>query len=54
MGELLRTKPNFTVAYLEWIPFLDKKWMDYLMQGLSDIPLAPIECLTEEGSNAPT
>jgi TolB-like protein len=54
MGELLRTKPNFTVAYLEWIPFLDKKWMDYLKQGLSEIPLVPIECLTEEGSSAPT
>jgi hypothetical protein len=28
--------------------------MDYLKQGLSEIPLVPIECLTEEGSSAPT
>jgi TolB-like protein len=53
MGELLRTKPKFNMAYLEWIPFLDKKWTDYLMHGLSDIPLVPIEFLTEDGPSAP-
>ena len=52
MSELLRTKPKFTKAYLEWIPFLDKKWTDYLMEGLPDIPLVPIEFLTADGQSA--
>ncbi|MGA2044443.1 MAG: hypothetical protein ABSG83_13855 [Roseiarcus sp.] len=37
MQELLRAKPNFTLDYLGWIPFLDKKWIGYLSQGLTEI-----------------
>jgi len=49
MQELLRVKPNFTVEYLEWIPFLDNKWIDYLSQGLTEFLGPRIVSPSEDG-----
>lgn len=35
LGDLLRVKPNFSFEYMGWIPFVDRKWLDRLQDGLS-------------------
>ena len=33
--EILRTKhPNFSREYIEWLPFRDRKWIDYFAEGV--------------------
>lgn len=32
--ELLAMKPDFSVAYLNWLPFVDQTWIDHFVEGL--------------------
>src|SRR5262249_48999775 len=33
-NDLLAVKPDFSVAYLNWLPFVDQTWIDHFVQGL--------------------
>ena len=32
--ELLRVKPTFDFSYVDWLPFADRTWPDYFIEGL--------------------
>jgi tetratricopeptide (TPR) repeat protein len=32
--ELLTAKPDFSGAYLNWLPFIDRSWVDHFTEGL--------------------
>jgi TolB-like protein/Tfp pilus assembly protein PilF len=32
--DLLTMKPDFSVAYLNWLPFIDHTWVDHFVEGL--------------------
>jgi len=32
--DLLTMKPDFSVAYLHWLPFIDHTWIDHFVEGL--------------------
>jgi hypothetical protein len=36
-------KPNFSGAYVEWLPFVDRVWINHLLEGLRMVPNSPIE-----------
>lgn len=36
--ELLAIKPNFSKRFLDWLPFVDRTWVDHLVQGLKMVP----------------
>ncbi len=35
LAELQAANPNFTSAYVDWVPFCDSKWNDFLKKGLN-------------------
>jgi TolB-like protein/Flp pilus assembly protein TadD len=35
LDELLSVKPAFSRRYLDWIPFVDRVWIDHFVQGLA-------------------
>jgi hypothetical protein len=37
LEELLSVKSDFAPSYLEWIPFIDKRWNQKLADGLSKV-----------------
>lgn len=38
LDELLAAKPNFSRHYLEWLPFVDRTWIDHFVEGLKMVP----------------
>ncbi len=32
--ELMEVKPNFSRHYIEWLPFIDRSWIDHFVEGL--------------------
>lgn len=38
LDELLALKPNFSRRYLEWLPFVDRGWIDHFIDGLRLVP----------------
>jgi tetratricopeptide (TPR) repeat protein len=43
LDELMAVKPNFSRAYVEWLPFVDGVWINHLLEGLRMVPNSPIE-----------
>ncbi|QLH73644.1 tetratricopeptide repeat protein [Rhodopseudomonas palustris] len=39
--ELLAIKPNFSKRFLDWLPFVDRTWVDHFVQGLKMVPGRP-------------
>ncbi|MBN9630718.1 MAG: adenylate/guanylate cyclase domain-containing protein, partial [Actinobacteria bacterium] len=37
LDELLAVKSDFSSSYIEWIPFIDKRWNQKLAEGLSKV-----------------
>lgn len=33
--DLIKLKPNFASEYVEWLPFVDRHWIDFFTEGLS-------------------
>lgn len=38
LDELLAVKPKFSRRYLEWLPFVDRKWIEHFVDGLRRVP----------------
>ena len=36
--ELLVVKPNFSKQYLDWLPFVERRWIDHFVEGLRMVP----------------
>ncbi len=36
--DLVAAKPNFSRRYLDWLPFVDRSWVDHLVDGLERVP----------------
>ncbi|WP_296517969.1 tetratricopeptide repeat protein [Rhodopseudomonas sp.] len=34
LGELFAVKPNFSKQYIDWLPFVDRTWIDHFVEGL--------------------
>jgi TolB-like protein len=45
LNELLTVKPNFSGRYLEWIPFVDPKWVAQLTESLKAVPIGRTDWL---------
>ncbi|MGJ4924815.1 hypothetical protein ACQR1H_31190 [Bradyrhizobium sp. HKCCYLRH2015] len=54
LRELLRVKPNFSRRYIDWLPFVDRRWNDHFLEGLKRVPDSPVGWLTndDQGANA--
>jgi hypothetical protein len=39
--ELLAIKPNFSKRFLDWLPFVDRTWVDHFVEGLKLVPGRP-------------
>lgn len=39
--ELLAIKPTFSRRFLDWLPFVDRTWVDHLVEGLKLVPGRP-------------
>lgn len=38
VDDLLSVKPNFSMRYLDWLPFVGQKWTDHFIEGLKMVP----------------
>jgi len=38
LNELRRVKPSFSRRYIEWLPFVDRSWIKYFVDGLKMVP----------------
>ena len=38
LNDLLESKPNFSRQYIEWLPFVDRKWINHFIEGLKMVP----------------
>ncbi|MCP9628752.1 hypothetical protein NML43_16790 [Rhodopseudomonas palustris] len=36
--ELIAVKPNFSKQYLDWLPFVERSWIDHFVEGLKMVP----------------
>jgi TolB-like protein len=52
LEELLMAKPDFSVRFLDWLPFVDRKWPDHFIEGLKMVPTDRTEWLTGEDRGA--
>ena len=43
LAELLQQRPNFSNKYVRWVPFEDKHWNNWLVEGLNMAGLAELE-----------
>jgi TolB-like protein/predicted Zn-dependent protease len=52
LDELLSVKPNFSIRYVEWLPFVDRKWIDHFIEGLKTVPTSQTDWLASDDHNA--
>ena len=52
LDELLSVKPNFSIRYVEWLPFVDRKWIDHFTEGLKTVPTDRTDWLASGDHNA--
>lgn len=53
LDELLSVKPNFSRRYVEWLPFVDRTWIDHFMAGLKMVPGSRIDMSSGGDQGAP-
>jgi TolB-like protein len=53
LNELLSVKPNFSSRYIEWLPFVDRAWIDHFVEGLKMVPGNGIDWLKGDSQGAP-
>lgn len=53
LDELLAAKPGFSRRYVEWLPFVDRAWIDYFMEGLKMVPGNRIDLSPGDDDGAP-
>jgi TolB-like protein len=49
--ELLVIKPRFSRRYVEWLPFVERRWIDHFIEGLNMVPGRPVDWLDREGQD---
>lgn len=52
LDELLFAKPHFSMRYLDWLPFIDRKWIDHFIEGLKMVPTNRTNWLTNDDHDA--
>jgi tetratricopeptide (TPR) repeat protein len=52
LDELLSVKPNFSKQYIEWLPFVDRAWIDHFVEGLKMVPGSGTDWLKGSGQGA--
>jgi TolB-like protein len=53
LNELLAVKPNFSRRYIEWLPFIDRGWIDHFVEGLKSVPGNRTDWLEDDNEGAP-
>ena len=53
LDELLAVKPNFSKHYIEWLPFVDRKWIDHFIEGLKKVSGDRIDWLKADSQGSP-
>ncbi|ABD05572.1 TPR repeat protein [Rhodopseudomonas palustris HaA2] len=51
--ELLAVKPNFSRRYIEWLPFVDRTWIDHFVEGLKMVPGRDADWLERDSQESP-
>jgi adenylate cyclase len=51
LNDLLKRRPHFHVKDIEWLPFTDRHWISFLMEGLELAGFAP---MSNDGRNGQT
>jgi len=49
LGELLAVKPNFSRQYIDWLPFVDRGWIDHFVEGLKKVSGRRTDWLERDG-----
>ena len=52
VDDLLSVKPNFSMRYLDWLPFTDRKWTDHFIEGLKMVPTDRADWLASDDDDA--
>jgi TolB-like protein len=52
LNEMLLAKPDFTTRYINWIPFVDRKWPDHFIEGLKMVPADRTDWLASDDQDA--
>jgi TolB-like protein len=52
LDELLSVKPHFSRQYIEWLPFVDRAWIDHFVEGLKMVPGSAPDWLEGSGQGA--
>jgi TolB-like protein len=52
LNEMLLAKPDFTTRYIDWIPFVDRKWPDHFVEGLKMVPGDRADWLASDDQDA--
>jgi TolB-like protein len=47
--ELLAVKPNFSKRYIDWLPFVQRTWIDHFVEGLKMVPGRDADWLERDG-----
>jgi len=51
--ELLAVKPNFSKHYIDWLPFVERTWIDHFVEGLKMVPGRDADWLERDGQDSP-
>jgi len=52
--ELIAVKPNFSKRYVDWLPFVERRWIDHFVEGLKMVPGRPAGWLDHDSHDSPT
>lgn len=53
LDELLAVKPNFSKRFIDWLPFVDRTWIDHFVEGLKMVPGRQSEWLERDSQTSP-
>ncbi|MGO3932241.1 hypothetical protein NP284_28505 [Rhodopseudomonas pseudopalustris] len=51
--ELLAVKPNFSRHYIDWLPFVERTWIDHFVEGLKMVPGRDADWLERDSQESP-
>lgn len=54
LGEMLSIKPSFSLRYIEWLPFVARKWPQHFIEGLKMVPTDRVDWLADDGEESTT
>jgi TolB-like protein len=51
--ELISVKPNFSKRYIDWLPFVERTWIDHFVAGLKMVPGRQADWLERDSQDSP-